>query len=125
MIYLDTHAVVWLYAGETTRFPDKARAAIDMQDLRVSPMVRLELHYLYETERISVRPDEVLARLTADLGLATCDHPFDAVVAKAGSLSWTRDPFDRIITAQAALHKSHLVTKDRTIRAHYRHCLWD
>ncbi|MSU25039.1 MAG: hypothetical protein EXS32_14625 [Opitutus sp.] len=46
MIYLDTHVVVWLSAGEVARLGARARVAIETQELRVSPMVLLELQYL-------------------------------------------------------------------------------
>ena len=38
--------------------------------------------------------------------------------------SWTGDPFDRIIVAQAALRRASLITKDADIRAHYDRALW-
>jgi PIN domain nuclease of toxin-antitoxin system len=37
--HLDTHVVVWLYAGEVERFPDAARAALERDTLAVSPAV--------------------------------------------------------------------------------------
>jgi len=37
---------------------------------------------------------------------------------------WTRDPFDRLIVGLAALAGSALLTKDRTIRKHYRKATW-
>ena len=36
-------------------------------------------------------------------------------------MSWTRDPFDRVITAQAALEQDRLITKDRVILEKYEH----
>ena len=53
MIYLDTHVVVWLYAGLIERVSQKARDLISAQDLAISPMVSLELAYLQETGRIA------------------------------------------------------------------------
>ncbi len=35
LIYLDTHAVVWLYLGRLDRFPGAAQAAINENDLRI------------------------------------------------------------------------------------------
>ncbi|MEI9811179.1 MAG: hypothetical protein WDO18_00250 [Acidobacteriota bacterium] len=32
---------------------------------------------------------------------------------------WTRDPFDRMIVAQARLAKAHLITRDTIIQTHY------
>jgi PIN domain nuclease of toxin-antitoxin system len=42
----------------------------------------------------------------------------------AETIQWTRDPFDRIIVAQATLKHSPLITKDETLRKHYKHCIW-
>jgi len=56
LIYLDTHIVVWLYAGLSDRFSDLAKSLIDSHDLYISPMVRLELKYLNEIGRITASP---------------------------------------------------------------------
>jgi len=39
-------------------------------------------------------------------------------------ITWTRDPFDRIITATAAMHNAMLLTKDEQIRQEYDRALW-
>jgi PIN domain nuclease of toxin-antitoxin system len=39
--------------------------------------------------------------------------------------TWTRDPFDRIIVAQARLRGAPLLTKDRTIQTHHAEAFWD
>ena len=43
---------------------------------------------------------------------------------EASQLSWTRDPFDRIITAQSAIDRSTLITKDKIIQKHYEYAVW-
>lgn len=125
MIYLDTHVVVWLHAGAVERLSAAAVAAIEQTtDLRISPMVRLELQYLYEIGRVTQPPEPVLAGLAPRLGLRVCTTPFAAVVAAAETLGWTRDPFDRLIVAQAAVHGAALVTKDDVIARHYSAVVW-
>ena len=42
MIYLDTHVIVWLYAGLTTRLRPAARDLLNTSDLSISPMVFLQ-----------------------------------------------------------------------------------
>jgi PIN domain nuclease of toxin-antitoxin system len=54
MIHLDTHAVVWLAAGELERFASSVRLLLEHAECAVSPMVRLELDYLYEIGRLKV-----------------------------------------------------------------------
>jgi PIN domain nuclease of toxin-antitoxin system len=112
-------------AGATDRRPARARARIEEDDLFVPPMVALELAYLLETGRIVPSPQDVLTGLAADIGLAVCDKPSGSIVLRAQSFTWTRDPFDRIITAQAAFTSSDLITKDDVIRSNHRPAVWD
>lgn len=51
-------------------------------------------------------------------------EPFSDVVREACKIKWTRDPFDRLITSQAALRKTILITKDETIRRFYPEAVW-
>ena len=52
-LYLDTHAVVWLYNNELHKFPQQTLESIDNGNLLISPMVILELEYLYEIKRLN------------------------------------------------------------------------
>ncbi len=125
MIYLDSHVVAWLYASGTKLLSPVATELIDgSDDVRISPMVRLELRYLYEIGRVKQPPSPVLDVLQSVLGLSVCPAPFAAVVHGAETLDWTRDPFDRLIVAQAALHDAPLVTKDETLRSKYHAAVW-
>lgn len=125
MIYLDTHVAAWLYAGADERMSAAARNALrDSDDRRVSPMVRLELQYLFEVGRVTTPAAEVMDELRTALGLTVCDASFVAVAHLAEDLTRTRDPFDRLIVAHAALHDAPLVTKDDALHQHYPHCVW-
>lgn len=124
IIYLDTHVVVWLYAGQIKLLSDKATKRLEDSDLLISPMVALELQYLLETERISENPSKIINSLSLEIGLQICDKNFKNVIHKALDINWTRDPFDRIITAYALLENQILVTKDETILNNYPNALW-
>jgi PIN domain nuclease of toxin-antitoxin system len=124
MIHLDTHVVVWLYAGDPGLFPSSARKRLEREELRISPMVALELEYLHEIGRIAEGPSVVLKELERAMGLVQEDTSFAAVVAAAQGFTWTRDPFDRLIVGNAAIAGTNLLTKDRIIRRHYRHAFW-
>jgi PIN domain nuclease of toxin-antitoxin system len=54
-----------------------------------------------------------------DIGLRVCDRPFSDVARQAAIEGWTRDPFDRLIVAQARLAKAALITRDTTMHANY------
>ena len=124
MIYLDTHIVVWLYAGLTEKFSQPVRALLNEHDLYISPIVRLELQYLYEIQRLTVEADVIVADLASRIGLTVCDKNFNTIVSQALNCSWTCDPFDRIIVAQANLNDDILISKDQTILEHYPHARW-
>jgi len=124
MIHLDTHVVVWLYAGEVDRFPESIRKAMEEDDLCVSPAVVLELQYLREIGRISADASLILETLAASVGLTVADTPFREVIMEALPESWTRDPFDRLIVAQAKAEKARLLTKDEVILKHYAESFW-
>ena len=123
-MYLDTHVVVWLYQKDEERISPLARELIESSDLLVSPMVLLELEYLFETGRIKARAAKVYDYLHHSIQIDVCSKPFAAVVRKSIGMKWTRDPFDRLITAQAALDESPLLTKDHTIRTCYPEAVW-
>lgn len=125
MIYLDTHVVVWLYAGLIEKFSDHAIQLIGDNTLTISPIVKLELTYLYETKRIARTSHIIIQELENRLGLKTCDLPFDAIINKANTLTWTRDPFDRLIAANAISNQSKLLTKDKIIRKHVKLAVWE
>jgi PIN domain nuclease of toxin-antitoxin system len=124
LIYLDTHVVVWLYSGLTDKFSATAQELINDNDTYISPIVRLELQYLYEVQRVVEAPDTIVTDLVSRIGLQVCTRPFNHVVTQALTYTWTRDPFDRLITANAALHDDILLSKDLTILQHYAHARW-
>jgi PIN domain nuclease of toxin-antitoxin system len=123
--YLDTQVVVWLCEKKLDRLTPAAVAAIEASDLLVSPMVALELQYLYEIKKILQPPQVLLGQLEAQIGLQVCDHPFPSVVQSALLENWTRDPFDRVIVANARANRySPLVTSDTRIRENYPRSIW-
>ena len=124
LIHLDTHVAVWLYAGDLNLFSPRTRRDLEENALFISPIVTLEIQYLREIGRISAEAGEMIEELRRTIDLQISDTPFSQVVAQALRNTWTRDPFDRIITAQATLGQHRLLTKDRTIRDHYQRAYW-
>jgi PIN domain nuclease of toxin-antitoxin system len=125
VVHLDTHVLVWLYAGEVDRFPKESRERIERATLAISPAAILELEYLFEIRRITERADVVVRDLSGRIGVRVDDAPFAAVVAAATTFSWTRDPFDRLIVAHAKTRDVALITADKTIRKHFSSAVWD
>ena len=124
MIYLDTHVVVWLYAGDKNKFTPTGVDLINAHDLLISPVVQLELQYLLEIKRITESADVILKDLSKTIGLKTCNKPFEEVIKQSINQNWTSDPYDKIIVAQASINKTLLLTKDKTILENYKKACW-
>jgi len=97
---------------------------IENNDLYISPIVYLELKFLYEISRIKVAPAEILENLSASIGLSVCDKKFFQIINESISLDWARDPFDRIIVANAIANDAVLITKDTKILENYVKARW-
>ncbi len=124
VVHLDTHIVCWLYEGRTELLTAAAMSALESGLLQVSPMVQLELTYLHEIGRISRGADYVLEALASDIGLSVADVSFAQVTKTAEALTWTRDPFDRMIVAHCMVAGAVLVSKDALIQQNFSKVVW-
>ncbi|MGH9587696.1 MAG: type II toxin-antitoxin system VapC family toxin [Acidobacteriaceae bacterium] len=123
--YLDTNVVVWLAQGNLTRISRKAQRILEKAELLISPMALIELEYLYEVRRITIPSRDVLRKLEHEIGVRLCELPFGEVAAVAADEKWTRDPFDRMIVAQAKTNGlAPLVSADEEIEQHYPRTIW-
>jgi len=123
-IYLDTHVVVWLFSGEVNKLSSKVLELIEECELLISPMVVLELEFLHEIGRLNYKHNEILSSLEESIGLKVCNFSFATVVKESTKQSWTRDPFDRLIVANAICNSSVLLSRDRKIRENYSKAVW-
>lgn len=69
-------------------------------------------------------PAAVLEPPAGRIDLQVVDVSTTDLIAAALSLDWTRDPFDRLICAHAAVVGGELATKDRSIRANFAPAFW-
>lgn len=124
-LQLDTHVVVWLYTDASRSIPERVREALsEASELTISLIVLLELGYLHELGRLPATPHKVLRELARLVGLGVDQTPFATVVDAALRISWTRDPFDRLIVAQSMAAGVPLVTADKTILANHPSAIW-
>lgn len=86
----------------------------------MSPTVVLELQF----GRLNTESQAVIEDLKKRVGLRVLNSSFENVASTALSLSWTRDPFDRLIAAQCLVEQVPLLTADRTLREHLPLAFW-
>ena len=125
IVYLDTHIVVWLYAGLVKKLTNFAKKKIENSDVMISEIVRLELQYLYEIHRITDTPEKIIESLSQSIGLKLSNSALTDIIDQALTIDWTRDVFDRLIVAESMAYQKELISADENIRTHYNRTIWE
>jgi PIN domain nuclease of toxin-antitoxin system len=114
---LDTHFVVWIVTGSDrlAAFPWIER----YQPWGVSPVSLLEIQYLAEVGKADLRNPEFSEALAQDPRFVLDEISLVPLIRRAMELTWTRDPFDRLIAAHSSVRRLPLCTTDRNIRLHH------
>ncbi len=110
MILLDTSALIWMDQGDKRA----SRLLKERRHLYVSPASLLELQFLIEVGRIRLGERDVNVLADDDRWMLD-DPPAAAWFATAAHVSWTRDPFDRLLAAHAQFRGWKLATGDHTL----------
>ena len=116
-LLLDTHFLIWVALGSRrlAQFPWVER----YRPWGVSPVSFLEVQFLAEIGRLSVRNPAFTDTVMADPRFTVDDIPLVTLVRHALRPHWTRDPFDRLLVAHSAARRVALCTTDRLIRTHH------
>jgi PIN domain nuclease of toxin-antitoxin system len=123
VIHLDTHVASWLRAGLRQRLRP-VQKLLDTEELLLSPFAVMELQVLYEIGRLRESGRQIAARLAEDHDVhVELDHVAQAV-ERAYDLSFTRDPFDRLIAGHALAAGLSLLTVDATLHQHVSCARW-
>ncbi len=123
--YLDTNIVVWLAQRALSRITPHAQQVLETASLLISPMVLVELEYLYEAHRIKLPSQDIYVKLQHEIGMRVCDVDFPTIANMTIAEKWTRDPFDRIIVAHAKANGlAPLISADQEIQQHYPRTIW-
>jgi predicted nucleic acid-binding protein len=114
LILLDTNAVLLMNRR------DRRARALDQYagSLRFSPIVLLELRFLEESGRCRFRIRDPVLAAREDPRWSYDDPPLAAMAEVAIDLSWTRDPFDRLIASHALVRRWRLATTDAAMIEH-------
>jgi PIN domain nuclease of toxin-antitoxin system len=80
----------------------------------------LEIQFLAEVGRLEVQEPDFSQAVGGDPRFVLDEVPLLPLVEKAISLSWTRDPFDRLLAAHSEARRVPLCTLDQRMRAEHR-----
>lgn len=117
-LLLDTHFLLWtlLDVPRVHDFPWLER----YRPWGVSPVSLLEIQFLAEVGKLEVRQPAFAEALARDPRFTIDEVGLVALIEKALSLAWTRDPFDRLLAAHSEARRVPLCTLDRRMRAQHR-----
>ena len=117
-LLLDTHFLICLVLGSKrlAEFPWLDR----YRPWGVSPVSFLEIQFLAEVGRLSVRNPQFTNKVMEDTRFTVDEIPLTSIVRYALPLDWTRDPFDRLLVAHSSARRISFCTTDRDIRSHHR-----
>lgn len=123
-LLLDTNVLVWLLLGRRERVPDATVGAIEdaANPVLVSAASVWEIAIKRSLGKLDIedRWPRALTRLGFDQCPVTAEH-----AAAVEALPWLhRDPFDRLLVAQARLEQATLVTADARVRAYDVPTMW-
>ena len=124
MIHLDTHVALWLHDRRGGNLSEAARGLLQRERVKLSPMALFEYAILLEKGRFTDPADALMADLREHTGLTLSDTAFEIIVGRARGFAWTRDPFDRLIVANAMADGARLVTADQLILANFAGAVW-
>jgi PIN domain nuclease of toxin-antitoxin system len=113
VILLDTNALIWLLQGHR-----RARLLAKHPRLQMSPASLFELQLLVEAGRLALPRDRTVSAVVQDPRWRLDEPPAGAWFEIACELSWTRDPFDRLLVAHARLRGWKLATGDSVLHEH-------
>lgn len=107
VILLDTHAVIWIAQRHR-----RARPLERFPRLYLSPISVLEIQFLVEAGRLRLSEGQSPMTLAGDHRWRLDEPPAAKWFVGACELSWTRDPFDRLLVAHAKLRGWKVATAD-------------
>lgn len=121
---LDTNVVVWLLLGDRQAVPEHVVETISSPDAEphVSAASVWEIAIKRSLGKLTIEPSwaQTLARLDLTPLPINATH-----AAGVEALPWLhRDPFDRLLVAQALVEGCTLVTSDRQLDAYEVSTLW-
>lgn len=123
-LLVDTNVVVWLLLGDRPRVSETARLALEDERNRVAVSAATVWEIAVKRSVGKLTIEDGWSRALARLGFDAL--PVTSIHAEAVEyLPWHhRDPFDRLLVAQASTEGLHLVTSDARLAAYGVELVW-
>ncbi len=123
-LLLDTHALLW-WLIDDPQLSAAARGAIaDLENnVFVSACTGYEIAFKQRLGRLPIFPESLLDRVRQER-IGTLPISLEHAVAAASLPGPHRDPWDRIMMAQAVAEECHMVTIDRVFSDYGIPILW-
>ena len=95
----------------------------------ICPFIKLgdnEAKYIASIQlgRVTAKPDTIIKALSRAIGLKISEAPLPHIIDEALKIRWTRDVFDRLLSAEAQLPGEGFITADETIRSNLNLAVW-
>ena len=115
---LDTHFLLWILVSSRRlrQFPWLER----YRPWGVSPVSLLEVQMLSETGRLRLKERDITKALANDLRFVIDEPALAALVQRSLELSWTRDPFDRLLAAHSLVRRIPFCSLDSVMLENHR-----
>ena len=115
---LDTHFLIWI-VSESRRLSSYPWLE-KYKPWAVSPISLLEIQLLAEVGRRHIDNPRFANQVMSDPRFQFDDVPFSTLVQRSLDLSWTRDPFDRLIAAHSLVRRVPLCSVDQAMLEHHK-----
>jgi len=128
MYFLDTNILIYFKQFGLEKFSPKVKKILEnrssLDKIFIAPFVDLEMQYLFESKKEKDNPKKIFKDLEKEDIFIYKDLNTFLVTSCASDLLFTRDPFDRLITASASCCNAYLITSDRLILKNYKKAIW-
>jgi PIN domain nuclease of toxin-antitoxin system len=118
-LLLDTHCWLWL-KFDVSRFPSPVRRRLKPEQLVLSSVAVMEMIIKQGTGKLTLTGGDVQSLVTelVDDGVAVLDASVPHMLRLASLPARHRDPFDRLLVAQALVEGLTLVSADPQVLAY-------
>lgn len=126
-LLIDTHALLWFLqdVGKLTSVAEEVVTAADSEVyLSIASVWELSIKYALGSLKLPCPPDQYIERVQSEAGIALLPIKLEHVLAVAGMEQHHRDPFDRLLIAQARLEGLKIISGDTQLDAYGVERIW-